>query len=465
MHSTLMLSFVVVSIASKCESPKYSATSFSTTDGFFHFHTTFIAEFTLQCSNNIKDSPFFAVINGNIHSVAVSVESAKYQVSWSQEHEQSDAQLLAIKIFDEEGISAYKKNSNTSPLFIIEHYHPGLTRKPFISSETVALFVFIAALYYAIKQKLPLHDTQCEPLKIVATRQCNPIHITSCRFNSGQGKFRWSFRVSMTEEEKRKKKEKIDVMKEEKEPKNLFGKIKYYLRRYWYIAVPAHMIGSILWFGGVYAVAKCGVNIVAFLRFVHAPMIIIEKIEEVPPSAGVFVIALLLYKLATPFRYMTTLILIQTAFWTLRRLGKLHTAREVEFKMRTHFEKNKIRYGRKFYRYRRLGVRNVLKKNTTGNDDLSPLQYCFQCMLLFFFCVYLVFLDSFFATKEVRTKNTLCCSQQLLKWLALIRHWKKALVNANKYIPESYVKTVVSWSIICKYFYLMSMCCGISIII
>uniref|UniRef100_A0A0K0DJ04 Translocon-associated protein subunit delta n=1 Tax=Angiostrongylus cantonensis TaxID=6313 RepID=A0A0K0DJ04_ANGCA len=124
--------------AFKCESPKYSATSFSTTDGFFHFHTTFIAEFTLQCNNNVKDSPFFAIINGNIYNVAVSVETAKYQVSWSQEHDQSDAQLVSIKIFDEDGISAYRR---------------GLTRKPFVSSETVALFVLIAALYYAIKQK------------------------------------------------------------------------------------------------------------------------------------------------------------------------------------------------------------------------------------------------------------------------------------------------------------------------
>ncbi|KAK6014292.1 Translocon-associated protein, delta subunit [Ostertagia ostertagi] len=153
MKVALLMSVVAVAFGFKCESPKHSATSFSTTDGFFHFHTTFIAEFTLQCSNNIKDSPFFAVINGHIYNVAVSVETAKYQISWTQEHEQSDAQQISIKIFDEEGIAAYRKNSNTSPLFTIEHYHAGLTRKPFVSSETVALLVCLAALYYAIKQK------------------------------------------------------------------------------------------------------------------------------------------------------------------------------------------------------------------------------------------------------------------------------------------------------------------------
>ncbi|PIO67100.1 Translocon-associated protein, delta subunit [Teladorsagia circumcincta] len=104
-------------------------------------------------SDHKADSPFFAVINGHIYNVAVSVETAKYQISWTQEHEQSDAQQISIKIFDEEGIAAYRKDSNTSPLFTIEHYHAGLTRKPFVSSETVALLVCLAALYYAIKQK------------------------------------------------------------------------------------------------------------------------------------------------------------------------------------------------------------------------------------------------------------------------------------------------------------------------
>ncbi|CAJ0603228.1 unnamed protein product [Cylicocyclus nassatus] len=153
MITILLLSLGVSAFAFKCESPKHSASTFSTTDGFFHFHTTFIAEFTLQCSNSMKDAPFYAVVNGNIYNVAVSVETAKYQVSWTQEHDQSDAQTFAIKIYDEDGIAAYRKDSNTAPLFTITHYHPGLTRKPFVSSETIALFLCVAALYYAIKQK------------------------------------------------------------------------------------------------------------------------------------------------------------------------------------------------------------------------------------------------------------------------------------------------------------------------
>uniref|UniRef100_A0A183GIW0 DUF1279 domain-containing protein n=1 Tax=Heligmosomoides polygyrus TaxID=6339 RepID=A0A183GIW0_HELPZ len=153
---------------------------------------------------------------------------------------------------------------------------------------------------------------------------------------------------------------------QEEEPKTLFGKIKYYIKRYWYIAVPAHMVGSTLWFGSIYAVVQCGVDVVAILRALHIPAVVIEKIENVPPSAGVLVVALLLYKVATPLRYMTTLFLIQAAFWTLRRMGRLRTAREVEFRVRTKYEKNKLKYGRKLYRYRNMGVRDVSRKHSQG---------------------------------------------------------------------------------------------------
>ncbi|KAK6034282.1 hypothetical protein COOONC_28211 [Cooperia oncophora] len=171
----------------------------------------------------------------------------------------------------------------------------------------------------------------------------------------------------MTDEQKQKKQELIAVMKEEKEPDTLFGKIKYYIKRYWYIAVPAHMVGSTAWFGGLYALVHCGVDVIALLRTLHMPDVVIEKIENVPPSAGVLVVALILYKIATPLRYMTTLVLIQATFWTLRRMGKLRTAREVEFKVRTEYEKNKLKYGRRLYRYRNMGVRDILRKNSQGH--------------------------------------------------------------------------------------------------
>ncbi|VDM81625.1 unnamed protein product [Strongylus vulgaris] len=102
--------------------------------------------------------------------------------------------------------------------------------------------------------------------------------------------------MTMTEEQKEEKKRKIEEMKEEEKPKTMFGKIKYYLKRYWYIAVPAHVASCTLWFGGCYALVHFGVDTVSLLRFLHVPDVVIHKVESVPPSAGAFVIALILYK-------------------------------------------------------------------------------------------------------------------------------------------------------------------------
>ena len=149
----VVLAFVAVALGGKCDSPKQSATTYSTTDGFFHFHTTFVAEFALTCANNVRDVPFYAVIDNKIYPMAASEETSKYQVSWYLENDAASARTFNIKVYDEDGIAAYKKNPSTKPLFTENHNHAGLSKKSPISSETVALFIAVGALYYAIRQK------------------------------------------------------------------------------------------------------------------------------------------------------------------------------------------------------------------------------------------------------------------------------------------------------------------------
>jgi len=146
----------------------------------------------------------------------------------------------------------------------------------------------------------------------------------------------------MDEETRRRKAEHIDKMRQEEKPKGLLAKFKFYFKRYWYIALPVHFVGSLLWFGALYAAVYSGVDVIALLEFLHMPDSLIEKIKGVPPSAGLVVLALLLYKIATPARYATTLAGIQVAFWTLRRLGKLRTVREVEYKVRNEYTRRRF---------------------------------------------------------------------------------------------------------------------------
>lgn len=107
----------------------------------------------------------------------------------------------------------------------------------------------------------------------------------------------------MTKEEKERKRREIDVMKSEETPTGLFAKLKFYFKRYWYIALPVHCVGSVLWFTGAYILVKSGIDIIALLQWFHIPEALIEKVKSTPESAGVIVIALILYKVKFIFRF------------------------------------------------------------------------------------------------------------------------------------------------------------------
>ncbi|KAI6234625.1 Signal sequence receptor subunit delta [Aphelenchoides fujianensis] len=152
--AALLLTCAVAS-AAKCESPKHSATTFSTTDAFFHFHTSFIAEFALQCSNNVRDAPFFAVVNGKEYGVAVSEETLHYQVSWHLPNEEASSQSFDVQIYDEDTFEEYKKDvRNGGPAAPPSRSSRSPTttratrRSSPISSETVALGLALVAFYY-----------------------------------------------------------------------------------------------------------------------------------------------------------------------------------------------------------------------------------------------------------------------------------------------------------------------------
>lgn len=60
----------------------------------------------------------------------------------------------------------------------------------------------------------------------------------------------------MSQEEKDQKLKQIEEMRIEEAPPGLFAKVKYYVKRYWYIALPVHAVSCILYFGGIYFAVK-----------------------------------------------------------------------------------------------------------------------------------------------------------------------------------------------------------------
>ncbi|KAL3068576.1 hypothetical protein niasHT_030867 [Heterodera trifolii] len=169
----VVLTFCILSIfilvpnvsAAACESPKYSANGYSTQDGFFHYKTSYIIEFAIQCSNNYKDAPFYALVGEKTLQLAVSEETNKYQVSWQLEHADSGAQTFDIRVYDEDKFAEHKKaeesgSSSVQPLFTVQHYHGGTSHKTWISSESVFLLLGVVALYFTmnLRQLLAKRD-------------------------------------------------------------------------------------------------------------------------------------------------------------------------------------------------------------------------------------------------------------------------------------------------------------------
>jgi len=208
-----------------------------------------------------------------------------------------------------------------------------------LEAEMLARRVFSCSMQLGRRFALPNRLSMALAVRLVRT------DVTALQSNKSQ----WpnkeavrrrmqSFRISMSDEVKAKKLKEIERLKAEQKPQGLFAKFKFYFKRYWYISIPVHCVCSVLWFGTMFLVVKSGVDVIGLLEKLHMPDAVINKVKNVPPSAGVIVVALILYKIVTPLRYATTLAGIRVTFGLLRKFGMLRTAKEVEYQMRSGLE-------------------------------------------------------------------------------------------------------------------------------
>lgn len=98
-------------------------------------------------------------------------------------------------------------------------------------------------------------------------------------------------------------------------------KFKTIVKKYWYIAIPVHIGTSTAWFAGVYTAVKSGLDFVPALEKAGLPNDFIEPIKK--GNLGNLAQALVLYKIATPFRYATTLAVAVPTIKTLKRRGMI----------------------------------------------------------------------------------------------------------------------------------------------
>jgi len=147
-----------------------------------------------------------------------------------------------------------------------------------------------------------------------------------------------AWQLTMSAEERARKLEAIERSRNEEKPRGLVARLKFYIKRYWYMAIPVHMTCCGLWFVALYLLVRSEIDVIALLEMLHMPDAVVEKLKNVPETAGYLVVAFVLYNIATPIRYPFSLVAIQLTFRLLRRCGWLRTARELEFSMRARYE-------------------------------------------------------------------------------------------------------------------------------
>jgi len=171
MHTPVLLLFVIlasrdfVSGAGVCTKPTISATSFVSEDALFHWNTAFVVEFVLKCQNEVKDLPIFAEINGRLIPAALSLESSRYQVSWTAEHKDAPAGTYTINLHTEDGYAAVRKAQRNNedigkitPLSTITVQHKGSYSGPWVQTPMMATAVALLVVYFAYSRKAAIQS-------------------------------------------------------------------------------------------------------------------------------------------------------------------------------------------------------------------------------------------------------------------------------------------------------------------
>jgi len=146
-----------------CDNPKIQAQSYTTRDATILHRIAYIAEFTLECSNEVDGLSLYADVNGESLPVLEIGDESKYQISWTEDVKTARRGEYDIRIYNEDGFAALKKaqrhgedTSSVKPLVTVVLYHPGAYYGPWVNSEfmAAALAVVIGYVAFSAKSKL-----------------------------------------------------------------------------------------------------------------------------------------------------------------------------------------------------------------------------------------------------------------------------------------------------------------------
>merc|ERR1711973_1007172 len=149
----LLQALVLLTHGETCTGPSVSTDTYTTKHMTLSSETAHVVEFTVNCKEEeAKGFNLYAELEaGVLVPVAMVPETNSYQVSWVKDHKKAQTGSLLIKMYDDEGYTAYRKAqrsegdiSEVSPLFTVTLDHPGVSKEGlFLQTEFIAV---VAAL-------------------------------------------------------------------------------------------------------------------------------------------------------------------------------------------------------------------------------------------------------------------------------------------------------------------------------
>jgi hypothetical protein len=134
-----------------------------------------------------------------------------------------------------------------------------------------------------------------------------------------------------------------DTFEDELKQLSILQRYKKLLKDYWYILIPVHGAGSVLWFGSCFLLASSGINL--DLGSISESLGLPDSIKTYlnNPNLGSLAVAIALYKLASPFRYMTTVYAVVPAIKILVRKRLIKPVPKLTSQKRIQAEISNIR--------------------------------------------------------------------------------------------------------------------------
>ncbi|XP_063979877.1 translocon-associated protein subunit delta [Diachasmimorpha longicaudata] len=146
-----------------CEKPEITASAYVTEDATILTNVAFTTQFTLKCSNGVKDISLYAECEGkSLPAVRLSTDN-KYQVSWTEDVKKVRSGDYSVKLYDEESYAALRKTMRNGenpeavkPLAVVTLNNPGVYQGPWINSELLAVVLAVVVSYAAFSAKAKL---------------------------------------------------------------------------------------------------------------------------------------------------------------------------------------------------------------------------------------------------------------------------------------------------------------------